>query len=295
VEWVIIKDPQTQANALAKGEIDIVESPAYESYAALKANPDLQTLLLNPQGLAFWLRFNHLHPPFDNVKVRRAAMAALNQPAFLKVQVGVPELYRTCFSVYPCGSPNATEKGMEFIAKPDMKRAQQLLRESGYDGTPVVLLQPTDLATITKLPLVAAQLLRQAGFIIDMQSMDFQTMAARREKKDPPAKGGWNILVTASAAVDLTDPVTAQPMNASCDKAKFGWPCDAELEKLRDDYARTENNQARKGIAEQAQVRAMEIGTHVPLGEFVIQVAARKNIKGFVTGYFLVPWNVEKQ
>jgi peptide/nickel transport system substrate-binding protein len=295
VEWVIIKDPQTQANALANGEIDIVEAPAYESHAALKANPDLQIHVVNPQGLAYWLRFNHLHPPFDNVKVRQAAMAALNQPAFLKVQVGVPEFYRTCFSVYPCGSPNATEKGMEFIAKPDIKRAQQLLKESGYDGTAVVLLQPADLATISKLPLIAAQLLRQAGFTIDMQSMDFQTMVARLGKKDPPAKGGWNIYLAAWAAVDITDPVMANLMNASCDKAMAGWPCDAELEKLRDTYARAETAQARKSIAEQAQIRAMEIGTHVPLGEWVVPLAARKNVRGLVTGYLLVPWNIEKQ
>jgi peptide/nickel transport system substrate-binding protein len=294
VEWIIIKDPQTQANALAKGEIDIIETPAYESHAALKANPDLQFALVNPQGSAYWLRFNHLHAPFDNVKVRRAAMAALNQPAFLKVQVGVPELYRTCFSVYPCASSNASEKGMEFIAKPDMKRAQQLLKESGYDGTPIVLLQPTDPVIITKLPLVAAQLLRQAGFVVDVQSMDFPTLAARREKKDPPAKGGWNMFVTGAAAVDLADPVTSQLMNASCEKAMSGWPCDEELEKLRDAYARAETAQARKSIAEQAQVRAMEIGTHVPLGEYLIPSAARKNVRGFVIGYMLVAWNISK-
>jgi len=295
VEWVIIKDPQTQVNALAKGELDIIESPAYESHAALKANPDLQIFMANPQGLAYWLRFNHLHPPFDNVKVRRAAMAALNQPAFLKMQVGVPEFYRTCFSVYPCGSPNATEKGMEFIAKPDMKRAQQFLKESGYDGTPVVLLQPTDLALIAKLPLIAVQLLRQAGFVVDLQSTDWQTEVARLAKKDPPAKGGWNIYLAASAAVEIADPVVSNLMNASCEKAMSGWPCDAELERLRDAYARAETVQARKPIAEQAQIRAMEIGTHVPLGEYVIPSAARKNVRGFVTGYFLVSWNIEKQ
>ena len=96
--------------------------------------------------------------------------------------------------------------------------------------------------------------------------------------------------------MDITDPVTAQLMNASCEKATWlGWPCDAELEKLRDAYARAETVQARKPIAEQAQVRAMEIGTHVPLGEYVVPLAARKNVRGFVTGYLLVPWNVEKQ
>ena len=135
------------------------------------------------------MRFNHLQPPFNNPKVRQAAMAALNQPAFLKAQIGVSELYRTCFSVYPCKTAYETEKGMDFIAKPDIKRAQQLLKESGYDGTPVVIMQPTDLVVISKLPLVAAQLLRQAGFKVDLQSMDWQTLVSRRAKKDPPSQG----------------------------------------------------------------------------------------------------------
>ena len=51
VEWVIIKDPQTQANALAKGEIDIVEAPAYESYAALKGEPGPADLRSESAGL----------------------------------------------------------------------------------------------------------------------------------------------------------------------------------------------------------------------------------------------------
>jgi hypothetical protein len=38
----------------------------------------------------------------------------------------------------------------------------------------------------------------------------------------------------------------------------------------------------------------MEVGTHVPLGEFRTLAAARKNVKGFVQGFFIVFWNVEK-
>jgi peptide/nickel transport system substrate-binding protein len=295
VEWVIIKDPQTQANALAAGEIDIIEAPAHELYPSLKANPDIQIVEPNPLGFGAILRFNHLQPPFDNPKVRQAAMAALNQPAFLRTQVGIPELYRTCFSIYPCNTAFSTQKGMDFIAKPDMKRAQQLLKDSGYDGTPVVVMQPTDLAVIAKLPVVATQLLRQAGFKVDMQSMDWQTLVSRRAKKDPPAEGGWNIFLTVWAAVDGMNPVGMNAVNAGCDKAWFGWPCDQELERLRDAFARAGNESERKALAEQAQVRAMEIGTHVPVGEYQVPVAARKSIKGIVTGYFLVLWNVEKQ
>jgi len=32
----------------------------------------------------------------------------------------------------------------------------------------------------------------------------------------------------------------------------------------------------------------------VPIGEFQIPLAARKNVTGFVTGYFFVPWGIEK-
>jgi peptide/nickel transport system substrate-binding protein len=227
--------------------------------------------------------------------VRHAAMAAINQPAFLKVQVGIPEYSRTCFSVYSCSSPNFTQTGMDFIAKPDMKRAQQLLKESGYDGTPVVVLHPTDLAVIAKLPPVAAQLLRQAGFKVDLQSMDWQTTVARLSKRDPPTKGGWNIFLAAYSAVDIMNPAVSHLMNGSCEKAMAGWPCDAELERLRDAYIRAATAAERKPIAEQAQIRAMQIGTNVPLGEYLIEPAARKNIRGSFPGYLLPAWSLEKQ
>src|SRR5581483_7123024 len=155
-----------------------------------------------------------------------------------------------------------TTAGMDFIARPDMKRAQQLLKESGYRGETVVLMQPTDLAVIAKLPVVATQLLRQAGFKVDMQAMDWQTLLARRAKKDPPSQGGWNVFLTVWTSSDVADPVVNQPLMASCDKAWFGWPCDEELEKLRDAYARAGSAAERKKIAQQVQLRAMQIGTH---------------------------------
>ncbi len=295
VEWLIIKDPQTQANALLAGEIDIIENPAHELYAQLRPSPDVQVFETNPRGFQAGLRFNHVVPPFDDPKVRRAAMAALNQPAFLRAQVGVPGMFRTCFSVYPCGTPLSSEAGMEFIAKPDPGRARQLLKESGYDGTPIVIMQPTDLAVIAKLPVVAAQLLRQAGFKVDLQAMDWQTLVSRRAKKDPPFKGGWNIFCTIFASVDMANPIANQPVSGACDRAWFGWACDTELEGLRDAFARTDDPAEQKRLAQAVQARAMEIGTYVPLGEYLIPVAARRNVSGLVVGHLLVLWNVEKK
>jgi peptide/nickel transport system substrate-binding protein len=184
---------------------------------------------------------------------------------------------------------------MDFIAKPDMKHAQQLLKQTRYDGKPVILLHATDLTVMAKLAPVAAQLLRQAGFAVEMQSMDWQTMVARLAQKDAPSQGGWNVHVVVSGLFDCADPIANVGLNAACDKAPVGvgWPCDGELEKLRDDYARAMTDPDRKTIAEQVQMRAMEVGTYVPLGELRYPAAVRKNVKGLLSGYFLAAWNVE--
>src|SRR5262245_49106655 len=80
VEWnLALRDAQTQVNALAKGEVDILEQPAFESYASLQTDPDVQIVNSNPLGFQYMGRFNHLHPPFNNVKVRQAALAAMTQ------------------------------------------------------------------------------------------------------------------------------------------------------------------------------------------------------------------------
>ena len=80
--------------------------------------------------------------------------------------------------------------------------------------------------------------MEKAGFKVDMQSMDWQTLVARRSKKDPPNAGGWHAFLTSWVSADITNPIFTGFMNSGCDKAMFGWPCDAEMEKLRDQFAR---------------------------------------------------------
>src|SRR5512134_1258245 len=45
VEWnLALRDAQSQVNALVRGEIDILEQPAFESYASLKADKNIQVV-----------------------------------------------------------------------------------------------------------------------------------------------------------------------------------------------------------------------------------------------------------
>ena len=73
----------------------------------LRKDPRVNVVDVSTVNYQYVMRFNHLVPPFNNVKVREAAMWAMNQESFLRAQVG-PEnegLFSTCPSVYPCGTP----------------------------------------------------------------------------------------------------------------------------------------------------------------------------------------------
>jgi peptide/nickel transport system substrate-binding protein len=151
-----------------------------------------------------------------------------------------------------CGLPLESSKGWDDRLNGDAAGARKLLAEAGYDGTPLVILHQTDLVNHSSLAPVAKPQLEAAGFKVDMQSMDWQTLVARRTKKDPPAQGGWHMFFTSSGALSIPDPVSNFFLNASCEKSMFGWPCDAEIERLRAAYARETDEGKRAEIAHRA-------------------------------------------
>ena len=295
VEWLAISDHQQAINALLANEIDFMETPPHDLLSFALANPDIKAFEWNVLGLQYTFRPNWLHKPFDNPKVRQALLYAFNQEDFLKAAIGDPEFYKTCNSYFPCGTPYSSEKGMEGLLTSDFKKAQDLLKEAGYDGTPIVLMHSTDLQVLTNLAPVAKALMEKAGFKVDMQSMDWQTLVARRAKKDPPSAGGWHGFLTGWAAVDVTNPIFFGFFNSACEKALFGWPCDPKMEELRDQFAREADPAKQKAIAEAVQVRATEMVTHIPLGQWYQRSLMRKNLVGMLQAPAPVFWNMEKQ
>jgi len=295
VEWLWIPDAQTQVAALQNGEIDMIEAPSHDLLPLLSKDKNIKLVNYNPAGLQYTFRYNSLFKPFDNPKIRHAAMVAFGQEEFLKATIGDPKWYKVCKAPFVCGTPLASDEGMAEVLNTNAAKAKQLLQEAGYDGTPVVLMQSTDLPVLTNLAPVAKAMMERAGFKVDMQSMDWQTLVARRAKKDPPNAGGWNAFLTGWVSADILNPVMTGFLNAGCDKALFGWPCDAELEKLRDAFARAPDAAQQKEIATAVQLREREVVTHIWLGQWYQPIAARKAVTGIPTAPVPVFWNVEKK
>ncbi|CAN5392047.1 ABC transporter substrate-binding protein [soil metagenome] len=297
VEWITMPDPQTAINAIQSGDIDFLENPSFDLVPTLESNKDLKVQVLSKLGFQTLGRMNFLYPPFDNVKVRRAAFLAMKQKDVLDALVGNSKYYQVCGAVFGCGTPLATDVGGQSLVKGDgMAEAKKLLAESGYDGTPVVLMAPGDVTTLKAQPIVAAQLLRDAGFKVDVQATDWQTVVTRRASQKPPKEGGWNMFFTNWAGPDILNPVANASAGAKGTKGGwFGWPDDAKIEAMRDAFVRTSSPEEQKKIAAELQERIYDQVIYIPLGQYTAPSVWRKELTGIVDGPATpVFWNIEK-
>jgi peptide/nickel transport system substrate-binding protein len=297
VEWITMADAQTAVNALQSGDIDFMEAPPFDLLPVLSASKDLKIETLNKFGFQTLGRMNFLYPPFDNVKVRRAAFMAINQKDVLDALVGNPDYYKICGAFFVCGTPLATEEGSETLVKGNgMAAAKKALAESGYDGTPIVIMAPGDVVTLKAQPVVAAQLLRDAGFKVDLQATDWQTVVTRRASQKPPKEGGWNMFFTNWVAADVLNPIANFSIGGRGKNGGwFGWAEDAKIEQLKDAFARSSSPDEQKKIAADIQKEAYDQVIYIPLGQYLAPSVWRKSLTGVLDGPATpIFWNIDK-
>ena len=290
-------DAQTAVNALQSGDIDFMEGPPFDLLPVLEANQDLKMETLNKLGFQTLGRMNFVLPPFDNVKVRRAALLAMNQKDVLDALVGNAKYYEVCGAFFVCGTPLATEIGAGALSKSGgMEEAKKALTESGYDGTPIMIMAPGDVVSLKAQPIVAAQLLRQAGFKVDLQATDWQTVVSRRTSQKPVSEGGWNMFFTNWAAADVMNPIVNFSIGGQGKKGGwFGWAEDAKIEELKDKFARSSPLEEQKGLVAEIQQEAYDQVIYIPLGQFFGPSAWRKSVSGVLDGPATpVFWNMDK-
>jgi len=215
----------------------------------------------------------------------------VDQPYYLQATIGQRAYYRTCPGFFMCGGePYESTAGAP--PKADLERARQLLKESGYDGRPLVVLDPTDSPYAHAPALVTAELLGKIGAAVDLQAMDWSTLVARRAKKEPPAQGGWNIFHTWATAFDVMTPAVSAPLSGAGDKAWFGWPTSEEMERLRAQWVRETVEDKRRPLAEQIQRLAFDEVPFVPWGQFEVPGAFRKTVRGVLQFGATLLWNI---
>ncbi len=295
VELTVIPDASTAFAALKSGQMDWWQEPALDLVPAMRRERGINVVDLDPTGAPAMMRFNHLHPPFNNPAVRRALLGAVNQSEFMEAVAGAErELWKDGTGFFPTVSPLANTAGMGAIkAKPDLARARADLAAAGYNGERTVVLVATDLPALAAMGLVGADMLKRVGMNVDVQSMDWGSVIQRRSSREPVDKGGWSVFFTSFFGLDQLTPAGHLGLRGNGTNGWFGWCDSPQLETLRDAWFAAPDLPAQKAVATRIQEQAFTDVPYIPLGEYSIPTAIRRDITGMQKG-IPVYWGLRK-
>ena len=295
VEWMIMPDATTAANALVTGEIDFWDTAAPDLASFLRKRGITVQRTASLPTVAF-VRPNFQVPPFNDVRARQALALLVNQDEMMEAVAGDDGQWSRCYSFSVCGSEFGTERGSEPYRKVDVVRAKRLLSDAGYKGERIVLLGTPQLAPINAMTQVLAQNLQQAGVDVDVQMTDFATMLQRINARDKPiGAGGYHLFAYYAVGSSWFHPLMNVSLDLDCKVSGWpGYPCDPKGEALRQVFLAAPDDASRKAAFDSLQDELWTFLPYIPAGQFDVTNAYRNNIGGVLDSCFLAYWNVTK-
>lgn len=296
VEWKMIPDAGTAANALMTGEIDWIEIPLPDLLSMLRKASGVTTGVLDKSGQIMMVRPNHLIAPTNLMAVRQFMQAAISQDEVVSAVMGADPANGTSgVGFLVTGNPEIDDAGIEVVRRrhtPDELKA--MLEKSGYAGEKLVLLHATDHIFFNPMGAVIANLLTQAGMAVDDQAMDWPTVQTRRVSKEPLDKGGWSMFPSLVAVTEYRDLLLTSFMRGNGRDGWFGWPSDPRMDEIFDSWLAASDPAEQVRLEREYELEGLRNLPFIPLGRFRQTSAWRDNLAGILEGPSVVFWNVTK-
>jgi peptide/nickel transport system substrate-binding protein len=283
----VMPDDATGVAALGAGEIDYMQYLPFDWLDRLAKTRDIKVMSL--KGLDMFLgnfRLNSATGPFADPAVRAVLWKLVDQKEMMQ-SAGIGPNYRVddCPSFFMCDTPLSTDAGSG-VAKFDLAAAKAELAKTSYAGEPVIMLEVNG-SISTSAGNVLAQNMKQIGFTVDEQIMDWGTVLARRAKRD-----GWSMFPVYANGIDMASPLTNFYISNNC--AEYpGWSCDAAITKLLADFAAAPDEAEHKRIAAAIQVEAYRTTPCVMWGQFSRPAGYRTRLVDLIQSSFPIFWNVK--
>ena len=293
VIWHVMPDPATASAAMQAGEMDWWEAVPADLQPLMERARDVVVQPKDPYNWYGIARFNHLQPPFNNVRLRRALLAAVHQDNHMRAAFGDdPAIWRACRAMMPCGVRDVTELGQADMPGLDIEAARKAVIESGYKGERAVVLAPMDYPQLGTFGIVTADLFKRVGLNVDFQPMDWGTMIQRTASREPVEKGGWSLFHTSGSMVSMVNPALNMYIRGQGTKGWTGWYDNPDVETLAQQWLDGTTDQ--RALFDRMQRVLFEDPPFLPLGQYTVFTVRRKDITGILDGSGSYPWNVRR-
>jgi len=295
VEWLTL-DPFSAMAALQAGEIDWWELPPGDLVEQLARNRDITVIPQYATAMGV-LRFNHLHPPFNNVAVRQALLGAVDQAEAMTAVAGTDRTFwHDGIGLFAAGTPFANDAGIEVLRGPrDHAAVREVLARAGYHGEKIVVLAPTDVQPIRALSLAGTDQLRRAGMNVDLQEMELGAAIRKRQNQAAPDKGGWSAFFgLLDRSVPNTNPYGNTWIRADGLAGFDGWPTSPRIEALRAAWLDAGSLDEQRRICAELQMQLWQDVPYIPMGEYWQSTAYRKDLLDVLPGCFAVFYGVRR-
>jgi Bacterial extracellular solute-binding proteins, family 5 Middle len=115
IEWIIIDDQGTANAALQNGEVDWWERASPDLVPLLRKNRNVMVDIEDPLGSVSFFIMNHLYPPFNDLRARRAILMALSQEDYMRDFLDDDSLWKPLPGFFTPGTPLYNEEGGEIL------------------------------------------------------------------------------------------------------------------------------------------------------------------------------------
>lgn len=269
MEYIPVPDAAARLAGLQAGDYHALETISQEEAVSLDGNANIVVDTLAPSS---WRGFvlNWQSPLMGDHRIRQAFQAALDHEQILQASEG-EGFYRLDPGLMFQETAWHTDAGGDLYNQNDPERAQALLEEAGYDGTPIRFMTTQEYLYHYQPSVVAQQQLEAVGFTVDMETVDWATLVDRRS--DPDAYD-----VFSYSSVFQPDPAMLGFLQL-CNWP--GWWCSDPSRELMDQLLEESDVEVRQEVWSQLQATFYEEVPMIKVGDVLNVSALSSQVRGF--------------
>ncbi|HXX39540.1 MAG TPA: ABC transporter substrate-binding protein [bacterium] len=269
IYFVPVPDVAVRIAGVQRGEFQYASTIPPDLYDRLRADPSLVPYIW---PIAAWLPavLNHRQGIMTNLKVRQAFQAAIDDEAVMRAAFGNPRFWRIDPGLIPKEDYMWTDAGKELVNQKNPAKARQLLAEAGYKGEPVRWITTMEYREFGTAAQVVKPMLERAGFVVDVQVLDFATVIARRAHPEM-----WDVFSTGFGFVP--DPVFLIPLQPSWP----GWYDNRDMNAMMELLRRHDDPKVRHDIWARMQKLWYEDVGSIKFGDYFVLHLYRKELQGY--------------